>query len=135
MTVAPAIAPKHGGLYEASRPEHLGAYPLDPAPGQARWGAAHGQAIDSYEFEPILHLAANGHLANDEINAIRERGAEARDRVGTDREQRGTTYAVSKDRSAVRLARAVDGALAGTPDEGPDYGVGRGGSFERVGLP
>ena len=96
MTVAPAIAPKHGGLYEASRPEHLGAYPLDPAPGQARWGAAHGQAIDSYEFEPILHLAANGHLANDEINAIRERGAEARDRVGTDREQRGTTHTTSR---------------------------------------
>jgi hypothetical protein len=123
-------------LYEARRPEHLGPYPLHPQPGEPRWGTAHAQAFDSYDFEPILYLAANGRLFEDEIRVIRERGAEAAERVGTDREQRGTTYAISQDRSAVRLARAVDAALAGEPDDAPDYGVGRGrSSFERVGLP
>jgi hypothetical protein len=132
----PGNRPEAWWLYEAGRPEHLGSYPLEPPPGEPRWGDEHGRARDRHDFEPILYLAANGHLFEDEIRVIRERGAEAGERVGTDREQRGSTYAVSEDRSAVRLARAVDGALAGTPDEGPDYGVGRGrSSFERVGMP
>jgi hypothetical protein len=121
----PGHRPEAWWRYEARRPEHLGPDPLEPPPGQPLWGEEHGRAIDSYDFEPILYLAANGHLADDEIKVIRERAFEAAERVGTDREQRGTTYAVSKDRSAVRLARAMDAALAGEPDDGPDYGIGR----------
>jgi hypothetical protein len=63
---------------------------------------------------------------DDEVKVIRKRGSDAAGRVGADSEQRGTTHAISKDRSAVRLARAVDAALAGEPDDGPDYGIGRG---------
>jgi hypothetical protein len=121
----PGNRPAAWWLYVARRPEHLGPYPLDPPPGQPRWGEAHGQAIDRHKFEPILYLAANGHLFEDEITVIRERGSEAAERVGSNREQRGSTYAVSKDRSAVRLARAVDAALAGEPHDGPEWGVGR----------
>ena len=122
----PGHRPEAWWRYEAGRLGHLGRYPLDPPPGVPRWGKAHGRAIDCYEFEPILYLAANGHLTAAEITLIRERGREAAERVGTDREQRGMTYAISRDRSAVRLARAMDAALAGEPDDGPDYGVGRG---------
>jgi hypothetical protein len=122
----PGHRPEAWWLYEACRPEHPDPYPLDPPSGEARWGEAHGRAIDSYEFEPILYLAADGHLTDDEIKVIRERASEAAERVGTDREQRGTTYAISKDRSAVRLGRAVDAALAGERDDGTDYGIGRG---------
>jgi hypothetical protein len=121
----PGNRPAAWWLYEARRPEHLGPHPLEPPPGEPRWGDEHGRALDDYDFEPILYMAANGHLTNHEVTAIRERGAEARERVGTDREQRGTTYAMSQDRSAVRLARAVDAALAGEPDDAPDYGIGR----------
>jgi hypothetical protein len=129
----PGRRPAAWWRFEARRPEHLRPYPLDPPPGEPRWGEAHGQALDSCDFEPILYLAANGHLFDDEVEAIRERGREAAGRIGTDREQRGSTRAVSKDRSKVRLARAVDAALAGKPDDGPDYGVGRGPLIVREG--
>jgi hypothetical protein len=122
----PGHRPKAWWSYEAARPEHLGPYPLEPPPGEPRWGEAHGRAIDCHEFEPILYLAAHGQLTDDEVKIIRERGVEAAERVGTDREQRGTTYAISSDRSAIRLARAVDAALGGEQDAGPDYGMGRG---------
>ncbi len=105
--------------FDAGRPEHLTPYPLDPPEGEPTWGEAHGRALDDYSFEPVLFLAERGELLEDEVDAIREAALEAADRVGTDRERRGTTYAVSEDRSAVRLAIRVDRAL-GEPSG--DYG-------------
>jgi hypothetical protein len=58
----------------------------------------------------VLYLVRGGYLLADEIEEIRGRAAEAAARVGTGREQMQSP-AISKDRSAVRLAQAVDHAL------------------------
>jgi hypothetical protein len=60
---------------------------------------------------PLVYVASRRELSTDEIDTIREGALEASARVGTDREQRGTTFAISKDRSAVRPAIRMDRAL------------------------
>jgi hypothetical protein len=107
----------------AGRPRHLTA-----SPGMQPGGNASpevGRALDGYELEPIIWLARHGYLTEPEVQYIRDQARGCAPRVGTDREQM-SCYTVSQDRTAVRRARAVDAALAGEPDDGPDYDVGRG---------
>jgi hypothetical protein len=104
--------------YEAGRPEHLDPWPFSrDFPDRE----SYGRACDEYRFEPIIYLAANGHLLDHELEAIRRQAREALPRVGTDRE-RMTTPAMSPDRSRVRLARAVEEALGGE-SYGRDHGI------------
>ena len=107
----------------AGRARHLTDSPGITAAGYQSPETA--RLLDDWDFEPVLWLARNGHLTPPEVDHIRAKAREAAPRVGTGREQM-SWYTVSKDRSAVRRARAVDAALAGEPDDGPDYGVGRG---------
>jgi hypothetical protein len=107
----------------AGRPRHLTVWPGITAAGYQ--SPETGRLLDEWEFEPVLWLARNGHLTPAEVECIRDAARDAAPRVGTDREQM-SWYTVSKDRSALRRALAVDAALAGEPDDGPDYGVGRG---------
>jgi hypothetical protein len=117
--------------FEAGRPQHLTAYPDSSEFAERvdrrrsvvteKGAIAEGRALDSYNFEPIIFLAANGHLLDHELETIRERAREAESRINTDREQM-TSPAISPDRSRVRLARAVEEALGGE-SYGPDYGI------------
>jgi hypothetical protein len=102
--------------FEAGREEHPTECPLDGDPEDE-----HGRRIDAWEFDPILYLARHGHLRDDEVERIRSEARAAAPRVGTDAEQ-FQNEAISKDRSAVRLARAVDRALVGDQDD-DDHGV------------
>ena len=83
-------------------------------------GKSHGRVIDEWEFQPVIHLAQIGMLTEAEVDLIREAALEAAGRVGTDAERRGSTVAISEDRSAVRLAIRMDQALGEEPG---DYGI------------
>lgn len=99
--------------FDAGRPEHSEDFP-------------HGddEAADCWTFDPVIWLAERGELRDEEIAEIRAEAEIAAPRIGTD-EERFRSPADSRDRSAVRLARAVDAALGGGPDGSPDWGVGR----------
>jgi hypothetical protein len=98
--------------YEARRPEHLSEYSgYDPE------GSIEEQAdlIDEWENEPIIWLAANGHLNPEEIGAIAEDANVARARLGTDEEHIGSGGIDRPDRRAVRLHQKVTDALKPNP--------------------
>lgn len=117
----PGFRPWAFWKFSAGREEYTAACP--EADGN---DAEFGRALDEYEFEPIIWLARNGHLSQREAKEIRYTARAARKRVGTD-EERMQNAAISKDRSAVRLAEAVDTALAGE-EAAEDHGVPYSGS-------
>ena len=101
--------------FEAGRPDHLEPYPdLDHFLDREHWSEdEEAEAYDNYENEPIIWMAANGHLTPDELAAITERANEARPRIGTDDEHYGSGGIDRADKRAVKLAEAVSEALAG----------------------
>jgi hypothetical protein len=82
------------------------------------------RSLDADELEPVVWLARNRHLQSWEVEQIRAEGREAATRIGTDHE-RMESPAISRDRTALRLARAVEATLEGALDDGPDWGVAR----------
>ena len=93
--------------FEAGRPEHLEEYPLH-FEGTVD---ANADAIDAYQIEPIVYLAANGHLRDDEVAAFHERATEAQIRIGTPTEHIGSGGVDRPDRRAVKLYEAVREAM------------------------
>jgi hypothetical protein len=86
--------------YVAKRPEHLGEMPMMLDHPTLEEDA---EAIDEYENEPIVWMAANGHLTRDEIAKIEAEARAASRRVGTDEERIGSAGADMADRRAVKL--------------------------------
>lgn len=64
-----------------------------------------------WEHEPILWMAANGHLTDYELAQIEARAEEAEGRVGTEAEEVSSGF-LHTDRAAVELARQVREAAA-----------------------
>jgi hypothetical protein len=112
----PAWRPQPWWQYEAGRPHHVTSLP--------NGYGSNGRDLDAYKLEPLIWMAANGHLSDEELAGIRIHAEEAAERVGTGAELMSTRD-VSSDRSAVRLARAVEATLAGEPLDWPDFGVSR----------
>ena len=67
--------------------------------------------MDDYTIEPLVFLAANGHLRDDEISAIRADADEARPRIGTGYEQWGSGGMDMLDQLKVKAWEAVKAAL------------------------
>ena len=99
--------------FEAGRPDHLEPYPdLDHFLDREHWSEdEEAEAYDNYENEPIIWMAANGHLTPDELAAIAESANVARPRIGTDDEHIGSGGVDRADRRAVTLCEAVTEAL------------------------
>jgi hypothetical protein len=93
--------------YEAGREEHLFEYPLDFEGTQD----GHADLLDEWHNEPIVWLAANGHLRADEIAAITEDASIARPRIGTPGEHIGSGGVDRVDVRAVKLYEAVTEAM------------------------
>lgn len=89
--------------YEAGREEHLFEYPLDFGGTQDE----HADLLDEWHNEPVVWLAANGHLRADEIAAITEDANIARPRIGTPGEHIGSGGVDRADVRAVKLYEAV----------------------------
>jgi hypothetical protein len=69
------------------------------------------EAIDAYEIEPVVWMAAQGYLEPDEIAQLEEEARAASRRIGTDQERIGSAGADMADRRAVKLWEAVRRAL------------------------
>jgi hypothetical protein len=101
-------------FFEAGREEHLTPYPL-----RSEFEGTAEERVDAlieYDIEPVVFLAANGHLRDDELAALRERANEAKLRIGTGGERISGGFsrsqgAVSYDRRDVELYEAVTEAL------------------------
>lgn len=73
---------------------------------------AAGIRADDCEAESVAFVASIGQLDPDELAEIRRRAVEAEERIGTDREFRGTG-AYGPDRQAVKVRDAVEAAIEG----------------------
>jgi hypothetical protein len=92
--------------FVADRPKYLTPCPSEPGPHglvkRVRWG--HEEAVERFAW-----MAREGHLTGAELANIAERGAKARERVGTPRERKealGDGY--GGDRLSVAIADAVE---------------------------
>ena len=89
--------------YVAQREEHVTPYP----PFYEGFTEDRADALDEYELDPIVFLAAGGYLTDRERATIEARAAEARPRIGTDDEHIGTGCVERADRRAVKHHDAV----------------------------
>jgi hypothetical protein len=104
----PGSRPWAWWFFEAGREEYLTPYPLD-FEGTTE---EHAEAINDHYIEPVVFLAKNGFLTDDELAAIAEKANEAKTRVGTKREHWGSGGVDRSDRRAVELWRAVEKAIS-----------------------
>ncbi len=75
-------------------------------------GAPATRADHLYEVEKFTYLAENGHLTEAEIEKIAAKGQEARERIGTDGEQKAANSPdYGGDKLTAARADAVLGAL------------------------
>jgi hypothetical protein len=101
-------------FFKAERERHLTPYPLHSEfDGTAEERV---EALIEYDREPVVWLAANGHLRDDEIAALTERANEAKLRIDAGNERiSGGHYrshgAVWHDRKDVELYEAVKEVL------------------------
>jgi hypothetical protein len=106
----PGVRPLGFWQFTVGRPEHL--LPRPPFTGDPHEIA---QARDEYALEPILYLAEQGYLGDDERLELLARAREARARVGTDRQlgelrvtPAGEKVWMGGDRTAVAIGEALE---------------------------
>jgi hypothetical protein len=113
--------------FEAERPDHLTDEPdwLDYIEGREMTDEErdrYGSDYVAWEHEPIVWMAAHGHLTDDELAMIEQTAEEAERRIDTDEEgiASGDIY---DDRAAVELARRVGGLTTPPSPGGPGTGA------------
>ena len=98
--------------FEADREQHLTPHPPSIFNFEGT-DEEYLEALKEHQFEPVLWLAANGHLRDDEVAALAEKANEARLRLnaGGGRIAGAGPSGVPVDRWAIELYAAVKEAM------------------------